>query len=89
MSPYTLVYEKEAIPPPIILFPSSQLAQASRGSNSEVLQDQINTLMKLEDSRSKSKERFKHQHEIMKRWFHKNKFGKKEFEVGDVEFETK
>ena len=37
VSPYTLVYGKEAILHPNILFPSSQLAQASRGSNSEVL----------------------------------------------------
>ena len=84
MSPYTLVYGKEAILPPTILLPSSQLAQASRGSNSEVLQARINTLLKLEESRSKSKERFKHQQEIVKRWFYKHKSGKKEFEVGDL-----
>ena len=64
------------------MFPSSQLAQASRGSSSEVLQAQINTLLKLEDSRSKSKERFTHQKDIVKRWFHKHKFGNKDFEVG-------
>ena len=57
---------------PNILFPSSQLAQASRGYNSEVLQDRINTLLKLEESRSKSKERFKHQQEIVKIWFDKH-----------------
>ena len=63
---------------------SSQLSQASRGSNSEALQARINTLLKLEESRSKSKERLKHQQEIVKRWFDKHKFGKKEFEIGDL-----
>ena len=38
VSPYTLVFGKEAILPRNILLPSSQLAQASRGSNIEVLQ---------------------------------------------------
>ena len=64
--------------------PSSQLAQASRGSNSEVLQARINTLLKLEESRSKSKERFKQQKYIVKRWFDKHKSGNKEFEVVDL-----
>ena len=84
MSPYTLVYGKEAILPPKILLPSSQLAQVSRGYNNEVLQSRINTLLKLEESRAKSKERFKHQQEIVKIWFHKHKSKKKEFEVGDL-----
>ena len=53
VSPYTLVYEKEFILPSNILLPSSQLAQASRGSGSEVLQPRINTLLKLEESRLK------------------------------------
>ena len=34
VSPYTLVYGKQAIFPPKILLPPSQLAQASRGSSS-------------------------------------------------------
>ena len=41
-------------------------------------------MLKLEDSRSKSRERFKHQWEIVNRWFDKHKAGKKEFEVGDL-----
>ena len=39
LPPYTLVYGKEAILPLNILLSSSQLAQASRGYGSEVLQD--------------------------------------------------
>ena len=79
VSPYTLVYGKEAILPPNIRFPFSQLAQDSRGTNNEVLQIRINNLLKLEESRSKSRKRFKHQHEMVKRWFDKNKAKKKEF----------
>ena len=52
VSPYTLVYEKEAILPPNILFPSSQLAQASRGTDNEVLQIRIKHFLKLEESRA-------------------------------------
>ena len=33
-------------------------------------------MVKLEESRSKSKERFKHQQEIVKRWFEKHNSGK-------------
>ena len=64
------------------MFPSSQLAQASRGSSSEVLQARIDTFLKLEESRSKSKERFKHQQEIVKIWFDKHQSRNKNFEVG-------
>ena len=38
VSPYTLVYGKEAILHLNILFPSSKLAQDSRGTDNEVLQ---------------------------------------------------
>ena len=41
-------------------------------------------MLKLEESRLKSKERFKHQQEIVKRWFDKLKSGKGSFEVGDL-----
>ena len=84
VSPYTLVYGKEAILPPNILLPSSNLAQDSRGTDNEILQIQIHNLLKLEDSRSKVREIFKHQQEMVKRWFDKHKAGKKEFEVGDL-----
>ena len=68
--------------PPNILLSASQLAQASRGSSSEVLQVRINTLLKLEEFRLKAKERFRHQQEIVKRWFDKCKSRNKSFEVG-------
>ena len=61
VSPYTLVYEKEAILPPNILLPSSIIAQESRGTDNEILQIRIYNLLKTKESRYKAKERFKHQ----------------------------
>ena len=84
MSPYTLVYGKESILPPNILLSSSQSAQSSRGSGSEILQARINTLLKLEESRQKSKERFNQHQYIVKRWFDKQKSRKGNFEIGDL-----
>ena len=40
--------------------------------------------MKAEESRSRAKERFKQQQEVVKRWFNKHKVGTKEFKVGDL-----
>ena len=67
VSPYILVYGKEAILPPNILLPSSILAQDSRGSDDEVLQITIYNLLKAEEARSKAKECFKLQQESVKR----------------------
>ena len=44
----------------------------------------IYNLLKAEESRSKARERFKQQQEVVKRWFDKHKAGTKEFEVGDL-----
>ena len=41
-------------------------------------------MLKLEESRLKSKERIKHQQEIVKTWFDKHKSGKGSFEIGDL-----
>ena len=84
VSPYTLVYGKEVVLPPNIPFPSSRLAQESRGTDNEILQIRIYNLLKSEDSKSKSREMFKHRQEMVKRWFDKYKAGNKEFEVGDL-----
>ena len=84
MSPYTLVYGKESILPPNIMLPSSIIAQESRGSENEFLQMRICNLLKEEEARSRARERFKQQQEVIKRWFDKHKAGTKEFEVGDL-----
>ena len=84
VSPYTLVYGKEAILPPNIMIPSSIIAQESRGTDNEILQIRIYNLLKAEESRSRAKERFKKQQEVVKRCFDKHKAVTKEFEVGDL-----
>ena len=60
----------------------SQLAQASRGSSSEVLQARIDTLLKLEEQRQKAKDNFNQHQCIIKRWFDKRKCGTRKFDVG-------
>ena len=83
MSPYILVYGKEAILPPNIMLPYSIIAQESRGTDNEILQLRIYNLLKAKESRSRAKEHFKQQQEVVKRRFDKHKAGTKEFEVGD------
>ena len=61
VSRYTLIYGKEAIFSPNIMLPSSIIAQESRGTDNEILQIRIFNLLKVEESRSKAKEHFKHQ----------------------------
>ena len=70
--------------PTFCLLPSSIIAQESRGTDNEILQIIIYNLLKSKESRSKSKEIFKDQQEIVKRLFDKHKAGNKEFEVGDL-----
>ena len=84
VSPYTLVYRKEAILPPNIMFPFSRLAKESRGIDNQILQNRIYNLVKAEESRSKSIEWFKQHQEVVKLYFDKHKDGYKEFEVGDL-----
>ena len=84
VSPYTLVYGKEALLPPNILLPSSQLDQASIRSSSEVLQARMDTLLKLEEQRQKGKDNFNQHQGIIKRWFDKRKSGTRNFDVGDL-----
>jgi hypothetical protein len=82
-SPYFLVYEQEDILPNGFYLPSLQLAQASRGQPSSIIQQRIDTLM-LEEEKKKYKSKFiSHQH-IIKRWFDKHKAKEKSFEVGDL-----
>ena len=61
VSPYTLVYGKEAILPPNIMLPSSIIAPESRGTDNEILQLRIYNILKAEESRSRAKEFFKQQ----------------------------
>jgi hypothetical protein len=82
--PYFLVYGKEAILPPNIYLPSLQLAQSSRDRSSNVLQTQIDTLVKLKEERIKAKEKFHTHQQWIKRWFDKHVAGDKQFQIGDL-----
>ena len=64
------------------MLPSSIIAQESRGTDNEILQLRIYILLKAKESRSRAKEFFKQQQEVVKRWFDKHKAGTKDFEVG-------
>ena len=66
------------------MLPYSIIAQESRGTDNEILQIRIYNILKAEESRSRAKERFKQQQEVVKRYFDKHKAGTKEFEVGDL-----
>ena len=79
VSPYTIVYGKESIMPPNIMLPSSIIAQEFKGTDNEILHIRIYNILKADVSRSKTKECFKHQQEVVKRWFDKHKAGKKGF----------
>ena len=68
----------------MLKFNTSIVAQESRGTDNEILQIRIYNLLKSKESRSKAKETFKHQQEVVKRWFDKHKAANKEFEVGDL-----
>ena len=84
MSPYTSVYGKDTIFPPNIILPSSQLAQASRGSSRELLQERIDTLLKMKELWKKAKDNFNQHQVIIKIWFDKIKSGTRNFDVGDL-----
>lgn len=83
-SPSFLVYGKEAILPSNIFLPSLQLYKSSRGQNSSALQNQIDTLLRLEEEREKAKQKFVAHQQIFKRWFDKHSSGDNNFEVGDL-----
>lgn len=83
ISPYSLVYGKEAIIPPSIYFPAFQLSQESRDNPWLLVQSRIDTLHKLQEERQKEKKVFLHQ-SCIKRWFDKNYMGKHKFGLGDL-----
>ena len=54
-SPFFLVYGTEAILPPNLFLPSLQLAQSVQDEECPAMEKRINTLLKLEEEREKSK----------------------------------
>ena len=65
------------------MLPYPQLTQASRGSNSEVLQERIDTSLKLEELQKKAKDNLNQHQGTIKRWFDKRKYGTINFDIGD------
>jgi hypothetical protein len=84
ISPYFLVYGKEAILPPNMYLASLQPAQSSRDQSSNFLQTRIDTLLKLKEERKKEKEKFHIHQQRIKRWFGKHVAGDKQFQVGNL-----
>ena len=81
---YFLVYGKESISLPNLYLPALKLAQESQGSPCPAIQRCIDTLLRLEEERLRTKDKFViHQNQI-KRWFDKNSMGTCEFGVGDL-----
>ena len=83
-SPFFLVYEKEVILPPNLSLLALQLSQETHGTPYPALHAQIDTLLKLEEERLKTWEKFAIHQSRIKWWFDKKSVGNKYFEVGDL-----
>ena len=68
-SPFFLVYGIEAIFPPSLFLPSLQLAQSVQDEDCLAMEKMINTLLKLEEERDRSKQHFAKHQQIVKSWF--------------------
>eukprot|EP00253_Pinus_taeda_P022046 PITA_22046 len=82
--PYFLVYRKEAIFPPNLYLPTLKLAQESQGTPFPSIQSWIDTLVKLDEERFKTKEKFAIHQAWIKRWFDGKSTGSHKFELGDL-----
>ena len=78
------MYGKEAVLPPNLSLPALQLSQECHGTPCPALQTGIDTLLKLEDERQKTREKFTIHQSRIKKWFDKKSAGDKKFEVGDL-----
>ena len=83
-SPFFLVYGKEAILPPNLSLPALQLSQETHDTPCPALQAWIDTLLKLEEEKKKTREKFAMHQGQIKRWIDKNSTKNKVFEVGDL-----
>ena len=78
-SPFFLVYGTEAILPPNLFLPSLQLAQFVQDEDCPAMEKRINTLLKLEEEREKSKQQFTKHQQIVKSWFDQSLSSNQEF----------
>eukprot|EP00253_Pinus_taeda_P013991 PITA_13991 len=83
-SPYFLIYGQEAIFLPNITLPSLQLSQALRGAPSALLEERIHQLVRLQELRDKSRNKFRNQQMIVKRWIDHHLAGDKYYQIGEL-----
>jgi hypothetical protein len=81
---FFLVYGRETILPPHILLPSLQLSQKIQEEDCPPLENQINTLMKLEEVRAQAKHKLDQHQLVVKIWFDSNSASDRNFKVGDL-----
>ena len=83
-SPFFLVYGTEALLPPNLFLPSLQLAQSIQDEDCLAMEKRINTLIKHEEERDRSKQHFIKHQQIVKSWFDQSSSSNREFQVGDL-----
>ena len=66
-SPYFLVNGKEVVLPANLTIPSLQLAQSIQENDSYPLEQRIDSLLKLEEDREKSKNKFYQHQQLVKK----------------------
>jgi hypothetical protein len=66
------------------LLPSLQLSQKVQEENCPPLESRINALLKLEEVRTRAKERLNQRQRIVKSWFDSSSASDRNFEVGDL-----
>ena len=83
-SPYFLVYGKELVLLSNLLLPSLQIAQScSQDVESSPLWDRIETILKLEEEREKSKSKLYQHRKLVKIWFDDKSSTNHDFHIGD------
>jgi hypothetical protein len=79
---FFLVYEREAILLPNVLLPSLQLSQKVQDEEFPTLENRINALLKLEETRAQAKHRLDQHQQIVDWWFGENSSFDRKFNVG-------
>lgn len=71
-SPYFIVYGMEVILPPNVFLPSLQLAQSIIKDGCPIMQNRLDTILKLKEEREKSRNKFHQYQQIIKCRFDKD-----------------
>lgn len=84
VSPYILVYEKEAVLPSNIALPSLALVKAIEKQPCSSLQLRLSQILKLEEESEKANQNYVIHQKIVKPWFDNSSIHNKTFQVGDL-----